>query len=385
MTSTEQIKPSESGEPTLYVFNDETQIEVALDNPESLSLQVPADPFKPSENNGKVETLPNLAPLSDGSEGSVSSAESEETPFEADLRKNDEVPVGDAAIEEEKEYQEEESGDEGYFTPKEDETKQSSKRAPPKPESPSLQQALSTVSEKTTESKRIFNDSFDYVAAIKREFTSDPHVYKQFLSIMKKFHTQAATVPETVEEVCKLFVGHDDLILGFNSFLPKDAQIDLEKLKSSETVEEKLEEEQKEEQQISRSLEVVSEEKPADVAEEKVVPKEEEDTKEKVVANIVEKEVDVEEKAVVEVAKEEAVVEEKAVVEVAEEAIVEEKAVAEVAEEAIVEEKAVVEVAKEEAVVEEKAVVEVAEEAVFEEKAIVEAPEEETVVEAKAV
>lgn len=89
--------------------------------------------------------------------------------------------------------------------------------------------ALSQTDGKISSSmKRGFKDSFEYVAAIKNQFKEEPHVYKEFLSIMRSFHTTEYDVETTVDLVSKLFSGHNDMILGFNNFLPEENKIKVE-------------------------------------------------------------------------------------------------------------------------------------------------------------
>lgn len=50
-----------------------------------------------------------------------------------------------------------------------------------------------------------------------------PHnaVYDTFLEIMKEFKSQRIDTAGVIRAVKKLFKGHRELILGFNTFLPK--------------------------------------------------------------------------------------------------------------------------------------------------------------------
>ena len=48
-----------------------------------------------------------------------------------------------------------------------------------------------------------------------------PHVYNEFLEIMKNFKAKSINTPDVIERVKSLFRGYNDLIIGFNMFLPE--------------------------------------------------------------------------------------------------------------------------------------------------------------------
>jgi paired amphipathic helix protein Sin3a len=76
-------------------------------------------------------------------------------------------------------------------------------------------------------------DALLYLDDVKREFGDRPRVYNEFLAIMKNFKSQEVDTPGVIERVSKLFNGYDNLILGFNKFLPDGYKItatDLERL-----------------------------------------------------------------------------------------------------------------------------------------------------------
>lgn len=64
------------------------------------------------------------------------------------------------------------------------------------------------------------NDALGYLDHVKKIFKDQPGVYKSFLDIMKQFKSKAIGTEGVIDRVQKLFQGHDDLILGFNRFLP---------------------------------------------------------------------------------------------------------------------------------------------------------------------
>lgn len=53
------------------------------------------------------------------------------------------------------------------------------------------------------------------------EFYEKPHIYNEFLEIMKNFKAQSINTPGVIERVKNLFRGYNKLILGFNTFLPE--------------------------------------------------------------------------------------------------------------------------------------------------------------------
>ena len=56
---------------------------------------------------------------------------------------------------------------------------------------------------------------------MKVEFADKPHVYNEFLEIMKNFKAQSINTPGVIDRVKNLFRGYNKLILGFNTFLPE--------------------------------------------------------------------------------------------------------------------------------------------------------------------
>ncbi|KAF8893642.1 hypothetical protein CPB85DRAFT_1230305 [Mucidula mucida] len=64
------------------------------------------------------------------------------------------------------------------------------------------------------------NDALGYLDSVKVQFHEQPLVYNQFLEIMKEFKSQRIDTPGVIERVSHLFYGHQQLISGFNTFLP---------------------------------------------------------------------------------------------------------------------------------------------------------------------
>eukprot|EP00957_Ditylum_brightwellii_P120881 9219190-Ditylum_brightwellii.AAC.1 len=59
------------------------------------------------------------------------------------------------------------------------------------------------------------------------EFGDRPHIYNEFLDIMKKFKCQEIDTPGVIQRVSSLFHGNKKLVLGFNTFLPEGYKIEL--------------------------------------------------------------------------------------------------------------------------------------------------------------
>ncbi|KAI8847374.1 hypothetical protein BC829DRAFT_396749, partial [Chytridium lagenaria] len=63
-------------------------------------------------------------------------------------------------------------------------------------------------------------DALTYLDQVKIQFQDFPHVYNQFLDIMKDFKAQTIDTPGVIDRVSTLFRGYPNLINGFNTFLP---------------------------------------------------------------------------------------------------------------------------------------------------------------------
>ena len=53
-----------------------------------------------------------------------------------------------------------------------------------------------------------------------------PHVFDDFLDMMKGFKSQALNIHDVIAGVKELFRGHPEVILNFNIFLPHDCKIE---------------------------------------------------------------------------------------------------------------------------------------------------------------
>ena len=81
---------------------------------------------------------------------------------------------------------------------------------------------ISSTTQPTKQQKELkVEDALVYLEDVRHEFADKPHVYNEFLEIMKNFKTQVINTPGVIERVKNLFRGNNKLILGFNRFLPE--------------------------------------------------------------------------------------------------------------------------------------------------------------------
>ncbi|XP_057529106.1 paired amphipathic helix protein Sin3-like 3 isoform X2 [Amaranthus tricolor] len=71
------------------------------------------------------------------------------------------------------------------------------------------------------------NDALAYLKAVKEMFQDKKEKYEEFLEVMKDFKAQRIDTTGVIARVKELFKGHRNLILGFNTFLPKGYEITL--------------------------------------------------------------------------------------------------------------------------------------------------------------
>ncbi|CAH8253403.1 unnamed protein product [Arabidopsis lyrata] len=72
------------------------------------------------------------------------------------------------------------------------------------------------------------NDALAYLKAVKDKFQDQREKYDEFLEVMKNFKSQRVDTAGVITRVKELFKGHQELILGFNTFLPKGFEITLQ-------------------------------------------------------------------------------------------------------------------------------------------------------------
>ncbi|XP_022862949.1 paired amphipathic helix protein Sin3-like 2 [Olea europaea var. sylvestris] len=71
------------------------------------------------------------------------------------------------------------------------------------------------------------NDALSYLKEVKDMFQDEREKYDRFLDVMKDFKGQKIDTAGVIGRVKELFKGHPNLILGFNTFLPKGYEITL--------------------------------------------------------------------------------------------------------------------------------------------------------------
>lgn len=70
-------------------------------------------------------------------------------------------------------------------------------------------------------------DALLYLDQVKLEFGDRPKIYNEFLEIMKNFKAQEVDTIGVINRVRTLFHGYNNLILGFNTFLPDGYKIEM--------------------------------------------------------------------------------------------------------------------------------------------------------------
>ena len=73
-------------------------------------------------------------------------------------------------------------------------------------------------------------DALLYLDQVKLEFGDRPRIYNEFLEIMKNFKAQEVDTIGVINRVRRLFHGYNNLILGFNTFLPEGYKIEMRDL-----------------------------------------------------------------------------------------------------------------------------------------------------------
>ncbi|KAJ7974484.1 Paired amphipathic helix SIN3-like protein [Quillaja saponaria] len=72
------------------------------------------------------------------------------------------------------------------------------------------------------------NDALTYLKEVKDMFQDQREKYDMFLEVMKDFKAQRTDTAGVIARVKELFKGHNNLIFGFNTFLPKGCEITLD-------------------------------------------------------------------------------------------------------------------------------------------------------------
>ncbi|CAN7037787.1 unnamed protein product [Brassica rapa subsp. trilocularis] len=78
------------------------------------------------------------------------------------------------------------------------------------------------------------HDALSYLKDVKEMFQDQRDKYDMFLEVMKDFKAQRTDTSGVIERVKELFKGHNNLIFGFNTFLPKGFELTLDDLEEEE-------------------------------------------------------------------------------------------------------------------------------------------------------
>ncbi|PWA56088.1 paired amphipathic helix protein Sin3-like 4 [Artemisia annua] len=88
-----------------------------------------------------------------------------------------------------------------------------------------------------TADKLTTRDALTYLKEIRETFQDEKEKYAEFLEAMKDFKAHRVDTPIIIARVKKLFEGYPNLILGFNTFLPKEYEITLDEPQAKKPVE----------------------------------------------------------------------------------------------------------------------------------------------------
>ncbi|GJU59038.1 endopeptidase [Tanacetum coccineum] len=80
-------------------------------------------------------------------------------------------------------------------------------------------------------------DASTYLKEIKETFKDQTEKYDEFFDAMKDFKAHRVDTPSIIARVRRLFQGYPDLILGFNTFLPKEYEITIDEPQAKKPVE----------------------------------------------------------------------------------------------------------------------------------------------------
>ncbi|KAJ0244664.1 Paired amphipathic helix protein Sin3-like 1 [Hirschfeldia incana] len=96
---------------------------------------------------------------------------------------------------------------------------------------------IATSGGDVTSQKLTTNDALSYLKDVKDIFHDQRETYDRFLEVMKDFKAQRIDTRGVIDRVKQLFKGHNDLIYGFNTFLPKGCEITVIEEEPKKTVE----------------------------------------------------------------------------------------------------------------------------------------------------
>ncbi|KAG8482814.1 hypothetical protein CXB51_024098 [Gossypium anomalum] len=72
------------------------------------------------------------------------------------------------------------------------------------------------------------NEAFTYLMEVKGMFQDQKEKYDMFLEVLKDFKAQRTDIVDVIARVKELLKGHNNLIYGFNTYLPKEYGITLD-------------------------------------------------------------------------------------------------------------------------------------------------------------
>jgi len=78
-------------------------------------------------------------------------------------------------------------------------------------------------------SQPVKKDALEYLALIKTKV--DLHTYTLYVDILKKYHDYTIDVPTVIQQISQVLRGHDELLLGLNTFLPEEHRINTQDIK----------------------------------------------------------------------------------------------------------------------------------------------------------
>ncbi|KAH0868527.1 hypothetical protein HID58_075549, partial [Brassica napus] len=84
---------------------------------------------------------------------------------------------------------------------------------------------LQTMDGEGSKPKANIDDAYAYLRTVQDKFHNDHDKYDKFLAIMNNFEARRIDRAHCILEVRELFKGHQDLISGFNKFLPEWLEI----------------------------------------------------------------------------------------------------------------------------------------------------------------
>ncbi|WVZ25986.1 hypothetical protein V8G54_004530, partial [Vigna mungo] len=68
-------------------------------------------------------------------------------------------------------------------------------------------------------------EAVEYLKEVQKKFKDEKGKFEEFLKIMTDYRVHRIGVGTVVEKVMEILKNHDDLMLGFNKFLPKGYEI----------------------------------------------------------------------------------------------------------------------------------------------------------------